>query len=89
MHFKSVFSTPDLVVYGTRLVSDIDFPLQLSHETAVRQELELTTRIPVKLKDAINYGFPFYQAHGHNVYVYSEREFDGSEAFMLFMPSKG
>ncbi len=69
-----------MIVYGTHIVSDIDLPLDLSHPTAVRYEVALVATAPDALKNAITYGFPFYQAHGRKVYLYSDREFDGSEA---------
>ena len=69
-----------MIAYGTKIVSDIDFPQDLSHTTAVRQELVLTAKIPIKLKNAITYGFPLFFAHGRDVYAYSDREFNGSEA---------
>ncbi|UPT77277.1 hypothetical protein MN086_09475 [Sulfurovum sp. XGS-02] len=69
-----------MIVYGTKIKSDIDFPLELSHETASRYEVELSSRVPDTLKRTITCGFPLYLAHGRKVYLYSDREFDGSEA---------
>jgi len=68
-----------MTVYGTKIKSDIDFPLDLSHETETRYEVELSSKVPDNLKNTITCGFPFYCAHGRNVYLYSDREFDGSE----------
>jgi hypothetical protein len=68
-----------MIVYGTKIKSDIDFPLDLSHETEVRYEVELSSKVPDKLKNAIICGFPLYWAHDRKVYLYSDREFDGSE----------
>ncbi len=68
-----------MTVYGTKIKSDIDFPLDLSHETETRYEVELSSKLPEKLKNAITCGGCFYWAHGRNVYLYSDREFDGSE----------
>ncbi len=68
-----------MIVYGTKIKSDIDFPLDLSHETEVRYEVELSSKVPEKLRNTIICGFPFYWAHGRDVYLYSDREFDGSE----------
>ena len=66
-------------LYGTKINSDIAFPLDLSHKTATRGEITLSADVPDKLKQSITYGFPFYLAHGRNVYLYSDREFDNSE----------
>ena len=69
-----------MTVYGTKIKSDIDFPLDLSHETEVRYDIELSSKIPMDLKNSITCGFPLYWAHDRKVYLYSDREFDGSEA---------
>lgn len=66
-------------VYGTRIKSDVPFPLDLPVGTGVREEVELSSQIPPGLKNSITYGFPFYLAHGRKVYLFSDREFDGSE----------
>lgn len=66
-------------VYGTRIRSDIDFPLDLPDDTSARYEVELSSAVPVGLKKSITCGFPFYFAHGRDVYLYSDREFDSSE----------
>ena len=68
-----------MIVYGTKIKSDIDLPLYLSHKTEVRYEIELSSEVPVELKKSITCGFPLYWAHSRNVYLYSDREFDGSE----------
>lgn len=67
-------------VYGTKITSDIEFPLTLSSTAATRYEVELSANIPVSLLDSITCGFPFYRAHGRRVYLYSDRVFDGVEA---------
>ena len=69
-----------MIVYGTKIKSDIAFPLDLSHETATRYEVELSSKVPDNLKKSITCGFPLYWAHGHNVYLYSDRLFDSNEA---------
>ena len=66
-------------VYGTKIKSDIDFPQDLSQETETRYEVELFSSIPVELKQSITCGFPLYWAYDRNVYLYSDRLFDGSE----------
>ncbi|MGC9350559.1 MAG: hypothetical protein ACP5D3_01065 [Sulfurovum sp.] len=67
-----------MTVYGTRIKSDIEFPLDLSHETEIRYELELSSKVPVETGQRITCGFPLYWAHGRYVYLYSDREFEGS-----------
>ena len=67
-------------LYGTKIKSDIDFPQDLSQDTETRYEVELSSKLPETLKNAITCGFYFYGAHGRYVYLYSDREFDGSEA---------
>lgn len=69
-----------MTVYGTKIKSDIDFPLDLSHETETRYEVKLSANVPDVLKSAITCGFSLYWAHGRKVYLYSDRVFDGSEA---------
>ncbi len=69
-----------MTVYGTKIKSDIDFPLGLSHETAARYEVALSAKVPDALQSAITCGFPLYWAHGRKAYLYSDRLFDGSEA---------
>lgn len=68
-----------MIVYGTKIKSDIDFPLDLSHGTETRYEVELSSKIPTELKDSITCGFPISLTHGRNIYFYSDREFDGYE----------
>jgi hypothetical protein len=68
-----------MTAYGTKIKSDIDFPLDLSHTTATLYEVELSSKVPDNLKNTIICGFPFYWAHGRNIYLYSDREFDGSD----------
>ena len=68
-----------MTVYGTKITSDINFPLDLSHETETRYEVELSSKVPAALKNTITCGFPLYWAHDRKVYLYSDREFDGSE----------
>jgi len=68
-----------MTVYGTKIKSDIDFPLDLLHETEIRYEVELSSKVPIELKQSITCGFYLYWAHGRDVILYSDREFDGSE----------
>ena len=68
-----------MIVYGTKIKSDIDFPLDLSQETETRYEVELSSKVPALLKNSIVCGFPLYWAHDRKVYLYSDREFDGTE----------
>ena len=68
-----------MIVYGTEIISDIRFPLDFPLGTAARYTVELSSKVPANLKSAITCGFPFYQAHGRHVYLYSDRVFDTSE----------
>jgi len=68
-----------MIVYGTKIKSDIDFPLDLSHETETRYEVELSSNIPLELKQSITCGFYLYWAHGRDVILCSNREFDESK----------
>jgi len=68
-----------MTVYGTKIKSDIDFPLDLSQETETRYEVALLATPPFELENAISCGFPLYWSHGRKVYLYSDREFDSSE----------
>ncbi len=68
-----------MIVYGTKIISDIDLPLDLTYDTQVRYTLELSSNVPEVLGGAITCGFPFYWAHGRDVYLYSDQEFNGSD----------
>ncbi|KYJ86417.1 hypothetical protein AS592_06385 [Sulfurovum riftiae] len=68
-----------MTLYGTKIKSDIVFPLDLTQKTEIRYEAELSSKVPTELKQSITCGFPLYWAHGRNVYFYSDREFDGSD----------
>ena len=68
-----------MIVYGTKIKSDIDFPLDLSHETETRYEVELSSKVPYEIKRSITCGFSAPLIHGRKIYLYSDREFDGSE----------
>jgi len=69
-----------MTVYGTKIKSDIAFPLDLSHETEVRYALELSSKVPDEIKRSITCGFPVFLTHGRKVYLYSDREFVGNDA---------
>ena len=68
-----------MFVYGTEIISDIRFPLDLPSGSVARYNVALSSTVPDNLKSAITCGFPFYQAHGRHVYLYSNRELEGSE----------
>jgi len=68
-----------MIVYGTKIESDIDLPFDLSHDTAVRYELLLSSKCSDALERSVTCGFPLYFVHGRDVYLYSDREFDVSE----------
>ena len=65
-------------VYATAIQSDIALPLELPENGEVRQHVELSAAIPAHLKKSITCGFPFFQSHGRHIFLYSDREFDGS-----------
>ncbi|MGW8169143.1 MAG: hypothetical protein ACWGHH_03965 [Sulfurovaceae bacterium] len=67
-----------MIVYGTKIKSDISFPLDFSQETKIRYEIELSSKVPKKLKNAITYGLSLYSSHGRNVYLHSDRLIDSS-----------
>ncbi|MDM5271358.1 hypothetical protein PGH07_04140 [Sulfurovum sp. zt1-1] len=69
-----------MIVYGTQIKSDIDLPLELSHETEIRYEVELSSKVPAELQESITCGFPLYAVHGRHVFLYSDREFEGNQA---------
>ncbi len=68
-----------MIVYGTEIISDIRFPLDFPLGTAARYTIEFSSKVPAKRKSVITCGFPFYQAHGRHVYLYSDRELEGCE----------
>jgi hypothetical protein len=68
-----------MIVYGTKISSDIAFPLELPETGAVKYALSLSSQLPGSLKTSITCGFPIYYAHGRKVYLYTDRLFDGSD----------
>ena len=68
-----------MIVYGTKIISDIAFPLDLHEEGETRYELHLVSGVSDKLHRSVTCGFPLYWSHGRKVYLYSDRLFDGSE----------
>jgi hypothetical protein len=68
-----------MIVYGTEISADICFPLILPVETEKKYHVELLSQPPSSIQCAITSGFMLYYAHGRNVFLYSDREFDGSE----------
>ena len=69
-----------MIVYGTKIKSDIDFPLDLSHQTETCYEVELSSKVPYEIKRSITCGFAAPLIHGREIYIYSDREFEGNEA---------
>ncbi|WP_345990695.1 hypothetical protein WCX18_06310 [Sulfurimonas sp. HSL1-2] len=68
-----------MIVYGTQIDSDIAFPLTLPVSGEVKYAVRLASDVPAELKQSITCGFPIYDAHGRNVYFYSDRLFDRPE----------
>jgi hypothetical protein len=68
-----------MIIYCTKIISDIDFMLDLPAEGDVRYSVRLSAELPVEYKSAITCGLPFYMAHGRRVYLYSDRVPDCSE----------
>ena len=67
-----------MIIYGTNIISDIDFPLELPETGETRYELRLVSGVPDDLFRSVTCGFPLYWSHGRMVYLYSDRLFDGS-----------
>ncbi len=67
-----------MIAYGTNIKSDIPFLLNLSQDTEIRYEVELSSKVPDELKNAIRCGSHFYRAHGRDVYLYSDKEFSAN-----------
>jgi hypothetical protein len=68
-----------MIIYGTRILSDIIFPLNIPNDQKTRLEITLLRNPPEIITSAITCGFPLYQAHGRKVYLYSDRIFGKSE----------
>ena len=62
-----------MIIYGTEIISNICFPLDFPLGTAARYTIELSSTVPAKRNSVITCGFPFYQAHGRQVYLYSDK----------------
>jgi len=65
-----------MIVYGTRIRSDINFPLDIPDDQITRPEITLERNPPEMLTSSITCGFPLYQTHGRKVYLYSDKVFD-------------
>jgi hypothetical protein len=65
----------EMTVYGTKITSDIEIPLELEQKTEIRHTLDLHAKAPASLKNRLRCGFQFLFAHGRKVYLYSDREF--------------
>jgi hypothetical protein len=68
-----------MIVYGTKIHTDINFPLKLPRTAETKYELKLSANPPAELINAITCGIPFYQAHGRRVYLYSNQAIDSSK----------
>lgn len=68
-----------MIVYGTQINSDIDFSLDLPRNLPSRYKINFSSQVPKDLINSITCGFPFYQAHGRKVYLYSDQIFDRSK----------
>lgn len=66
-----------MILYGTKIKSDIDLSLQCEYTAEINYEINFLSEIPYGLKESITCGFHLYFAHGRNVHLYSDREFDG------------
>ncbi|KYJ86416.1 hypothetical protein AS592_06380 [Sulfurovum riftiae] len=65
-----------MIVYGTKINSDIDFLLDFSQETETRQEIELSSKVPESLKKSITSGIPLFFSHNRYINLYSDRQMD-------------
>ncbi len=68
----------EFVVYGTKVLSDIRFPFDFPVGKA-RYTVRMVSGDPLKIEEAATRGFPFFRAHGREVYLYTDRPFNGSE----------
>jgi hypothetical protein len=68
-----------MILYGTKITSDMVFPLNLPNEGVYHYEVELSSNFPLEPKQSITCGFYLYGAHGRDVVMCSDREFDDSE----------
>jgi hypothetical protein len=68
-----------MIVYGTKIESDIEFPLNLPRNSETRYNVQLRSNPPIELVYSITCGIPFYRAHGRHVYLYSDRIIDNVE----------
>lgn len=68
-----------MILYGTKINADIELPLHYDNSAATKYEINFSSKIPYGLKKSITCGFHFYVSHGRNVYLYSNREFEGNQ----------
>jgi hypothetical protein len=66
-----------MIIYGTKIKSDITFTLDFSQEAETGYEIALSSEVPDELKKA-SLGSNFsYLSHGRSVYLHSDRLIDG------------
>jgi len=68
-----------MIIYGTRIFSEINLPLNIPNDKKTRLEVTLSKIPPEILTSAITCGFPLYQTHGRKVFLYSDRVFEESK----------
>jgi hypothetical protein len=66
-------------VYGINLRSDIALPYELAETDPAADSIELRAVPPSTLRDASLHCLNFYSAHGRDVYLHTDRDYDGSE----------
>ncbi len=67
-----------MIIYGTRILSDIPFPLHIPNDHKKRLELTLSQNPPQAITSAITCSLPLYQTHGRKVYLHSDRGLDNN-----------
>lgn len=68
-----------IIVYATKIDSDIVFPFTLPHHRYIRYKRKLSSHIPKNIERLLTCGIKLYKSHGREVYVYSDREFSKNE----------
>ena len=62
-----------MTVYGSSITSDIDLPIKLAIDKQAKYNITLLSSLSEHLKRSVTCGFKLYEAHGHQVYLYSVR----------------
>ena len=63
-----------MIIYGTKLISDIDFKTNLFNDGDYIHTVKLSSNIPNNLKHTLVCGTYLHTAHKHKIYLYTNHD---------------